>query len=79
MSVCSLCENEFVLPQKKRDNYIFKIDEKGSNIYICEYCYEERAFSVDRYFDGELLCCKLGCARPSVNNSKYCNFCEGYD
>ena len=81
MCICVLCDVEFDLPKSidKKDSLIFSNelswDDKVS--YMCEDCYEQRAFSTFRHFDGNVLCCNIGCGRNAMTFSKHCFMCDG--
>ena len=77
MSVCFLCNSEFSLPvhPSKREKLIYFENENGNNEYMCQDCFEERAFSNDRYSNGELLCSTYGCPRNASILTKYCYKC----
>ena len=81
MCRCVLCDEEFDLPKskKKRDNLIFsnELSEDNKAIYLCQDCFDQRADSIFRQFDGDILCCNLGCGRNAITFSKYCFMCDG--
>lgn len=80
MSVCSLCENEFILPKssKQLDKLIFSENE-GFLKYMCLDCYNERSNADFRYHNGHLLCNAKGCGRNAMSFSNFCFKCDGFE
>ncbi len=81
MCRCVLCEEEFDLPKSKRkkDNLLFsnELSEDNKEIFMCQDCFEQRANSTFRQFDGDILCCNVGCGRNAMTFSKFCFMCDG--
>lgn len=78
MSVCFLCNSEFSLPKhpSKRKLLIYNENSDDDNDYMCQDCFEERAYTTSRYLNGDLLCATLGCAKSVDSSNKYCNECK---
>lgn len=76
MATCVICETEFELSKKHEKKLFYGYDTDLKNQFMCEECWEQRAFASTRYFDGEMLCCNKGCGRSAMAFSKYCLICE---